>query len=353
MRLNGRWPGSGLMLIGLVLVTAWTSAAIAKAPSNASKAIDGFIAHLNELDAIDQETIDSVTATVRAMGEDEYDREIAITEGLSQLYPEYAEALAAMSGEDLDVAVKKLKPFCKSEDRYLLADATFFLARAYVYSERYEEALPLLSDFVDNLENLSVQTGTALYLKGMSEASLIMRPEAKETLERYLQEYPESSERMKVSAWRQLQTLHAIEEGSIGDAFQRMELSRRRLELQETGDPTQTEQEKIVGILATLIKKAEEQECQGGNCNGNQPSPGEGQGDKKGAGKGGQEGGGSNVPDGTVVRRTFGTGPLSPWSRLRDRSRDPAFTALKEKYPARYQKMIEQYYKSFQDGDQQ
>lgn len=353
MRLNGRWLRNGLLSLGLCLIATWASTAIAKSPNSSSKAIDGFIAHVGDLDSIDQKKIDSVTEMVRSMGDDEYEREIAITEGLSQLYPKYAEALEAMSGEDLSKAVEKLKPFCTSDDRYLLADATFFLARAYVYSERFEDALPLLSDFVDNMESLSVQTGNALYLKGMAEASLIMRPEAKASLERYLQEYPDSSERMKVSAWRQLQTLHAIEEGTIGDAFQRMEFSRRRLELEKSDDSTQVEQEKIVGILAQLIKKAEEQECQGGgNCNGNQPSPGDSQGNKKGQGQGGQQGGGSNVPDG-VVRRTFGTGPLSPWSRLRDRSRDPAFTAIKEKYPARYQKMIEQYYKSFQDGDEQ
>ena len=61
----------------------------------------------------------------------------------------------------------------------------------------------------------------------------------------------------------------------------------------------------------------------------------------------GNPGGNSRNENGRVVRRRY-EGPQSPWSRLRDRQRDPAFSAIKEKFPARYQKLIEQYYKSFQ-----
>ena len=51
----------------------------------------------------------------------------------------------------------------------------------------------------------------------------------------------------------------------------------------------------------------------------------------------------------TRVKRLHRGGPQSPWSHLRDKDRDPVFNAIKEKFPARYQQLIEQYYKSFQD----
>jgi len=44
-----------------------------------------------------------------------------------------------------------------------------------------------------------------------------------------------------------------------------------------------------------------------------------------------------------VVRKSYDDSPASPWSRLRDRSRDPANNAVKEKLPARYRDIVEKY----------
>ena len=63
----------------------------------------------------------------------------------------------------------------------------------------------------------------------------------------------------------------------------------------------------------------------------------------------GKSGGGSKGIDSDTVKRLHRGGPTSPWSHLRDKDRDPVFNAIKEKYPARYQQLIEQYYKSFSD----
>ena len=41
--------------------------------------------------------------------------------------------------------------------------------------------------------------------------------------------------------------------------------------------------------------------------------------------------------------KNYDDSPASPWSRLRDRSRDPANNAVKEKLPARYRDIVERY----------
>ena len=89
------------------------------------------------------------------------------------------------------------------------------------------------------------------------------------------------------------------------------------------GSDTRQQQDKVIDILAKLIKEAEEREC---NCRG-----------------------GSKGIDSDTVKRLTRGGPQSPWSRLREKDRDPVYSAIKEKFPARYQQLIEQYYKSFQD----
>ena len=107
-----------------------------------------------------------------------------------------------------------------------------------------------------------------------------------------------------------------------------------------------------------MIKDAEEKECNCKGGKGSKPSSGkkpgkgnegESQAEGEGQGQGGKSGGGSKGTDTDAAKKLHRGGPQSPWSQLRDRERDPVFNAIKEKYPARYQQLIEQYYKSFQD----
>ena len=70
---------------------------------------------------------------------------------------------------------------------------------------------------------------------------------------------------MQVAAWHELELLRAIEEGTLTDVQDRMDFSRRRLAIEETGEDTQEEQDKIVAMLEKLIEQAEQQEQQGGS----------------------------------------------------------------------------------------
>ena len=167
----------------------------------------------------------------------------------------------------------------------------------------------------------------------------------------FIDQYPNASERMRVGAWRQLQIVSSIKKGTLGDVFQRMDFSRRRLALERTDQNTKIEQDEIVKMLNVMIKKAEDQEKKSSASSqkkpGSEDKPSEGE-PKEGKGKGKSKSGkGSQNPDG-FAKRTFGSGDVSDWSKLRDRERDPAFNAIKEKFPARYKELVEQYYKSFQ-----
>jgi len=44
-----------------------------------------------------------------------------------------------------------------------------------------------------------------------------------------------------------------------------------------------------------------------------------------------------------VAQRVYNDGPASPWSKLRDRSRDPAYSAIKDQLPAKYREIVERY----------
>jgi TolA-binding protein len=356
------------LAIGLILIAGLTSPNFAadNAPATTSPAgaadnqqvLDAFVAAEKSDKAFSADRIAKAEELVAALRAEPDGHSIAITEALRELYPDYREALAALGEENLGAAVASLEKLRTANDPYLAADASYFLARAYMLDERFEEALPLLTAVTTKWTGKTLRDGEALFMLGVAQIQLLKHDEATATLAQFLGQFPAAPERMRVGAFRQLEQLKAFQAGTLSDVQLRMDYSRRRLLLEDSGQATRAQQDKIIDLLAALIKEAEERECNGkGNGKGSgqakkqgKGSEGDSQAQGEGQGKqGGNSGGGSKGTDEESVKRLHRGGPQSPWSRLRDKDRDPVFNAIKEKFPGRYQQLIEQYYKSFQD----
>jgi hypothetical protein len=148
--------------------------------------------------------------------------------------------------------------------------------------------------------------------------------------------------------------LYPSREGVLSAVHRLMDESRERLTREDTGRETRDQQARIVEMLATLIQQtaARESSSQGASAGQSQQpgQPGNADGQTQGPGsQGGSSGGGSRATDTDNAQPLTRGGPRSPWSQLRDKDRDPVYSAIKEKFPARYRQLIEQYYKSFQD----
>jgi hypothetical protein len=132
--------------------------------------------------------------------------------------------------------------------------------------------------------------------------------------------------------------------------------SRRRLHLERSGKPTQERQDRIIAMLDKLIKEAEDREQQGGGGGGG------------GGGQGGQGGGppsGNRQPSGPASQSSAsaGEGRIGAlgrlargradevWGSARARERQEVLNVLKAKFPERYRELLEQYYKSLQEGE--
>jgi len=310
--------------------------------------VDGFLTAVRESESITDKQREEIVNMIQTLRNEDGWQDAVITVGLRQMYPKYQEALVALGEEDLQPAITKLNELAAAEDPFLAADVVFFLARANMILERYEQALPLLADLVENRADKTLHAAEALFLRGLTAARLLDRAVAIKSLNDYLEKNPDAPERMRFGAWRQLLILKSIEEGSIVDVQDRMEFSRRRLSLEEPGGRTREEQDKIVAMLDKLVEEAEKREAQC-QCSGG----GEGQ-------SGGQSGGSSGGPDGQgagqrgandqtpydAARRVHRGGPRSAWGQLRPRDRERVFAALKARFPSRYRQLIEQYYKS-------
>ena len=310
-----------------------------------SAIVDGFLERLAKLDS------DRRAQAIQAIEDYSDSPTDALTEGLVALYPKYGEAVAASDDDELEQAVAQLTPLLSDEDKYLSADATFFLARTYMNHRRYEDAIGHLEKLTSSLGDFSVHQGPAQYFLGLAQAGLLKKDEAYKSFAKFLNENPNAPERLRVSAWRQSQKLNQIEDGKLEDIHWRMDFSRRRLDQQQTDQSTQQQQDQIVKMLSKLIKEAEKKEASGSPSNTkkpqrNQPKPNQQAQKKPSAPKPsqkGKQGGSSSQPNGKAVVKNYDESPASPWSRLRDRSRDPANNAVKEKLPARYRDIVERY----------
>ena len=344
-----------LTSLATVVMICLSGMVVAGEPIADDDVVKDFVAHVESMKSIDDDLKKEIVALVAEIRADEYSRMEAITAGLSRIYPEYESALTATQGDQMNDAISGLASYVDSDNPFLAADASFFLARTLMNQQRYEEALPYLEKLASDLGNFSLHAGPAIYFAGVAQRNLLENQRAIKSFTRFLENHEDAPERLRVAAWRQVQMIQAIQEGAMDDVLQRMDYSRRRLEISNTNKTTQEQQEKIVGMLAKLITEQEKKECS--SCNSKKNSEKQKESEAKGKGKGEGEGEGksnsggtSNNPNG-VVRRTYDDGPASPWSQLRDRTRDAANNAVKEKLPARYRPVVEEYYDKTSGND--
>lgn len=315
-----------------------------------SRLIQSFSQHIDSLEQLNQTDKQKLRSSLEGASVD------AITDLLIQIYPQYSAAVDSSDDDQVTVGVQLLTPLASSTDKFLAADASFFLARMLMNHQRFEEAMPHLEGLATELYSYSAHKGEIHFFLGVAQAGLLQRDEAIRSFREFLEFYPEAPERLRVTAWRQVQELQALEEGKLQDVQRHMEFSRRRLDQRDTGEQTQQKQDKIVKMLAKLIEEEEKKECNSSCKNSNQskskqenPSAPKQSQDPKG---GQSESGGSSAnPNGEVVEKSYDDSPASPWSRLRDRSRDPANNAIKEKLPARYRDIVERYFEAANEAD--
>jgi TolA-binding protein len=224
------------------------------------KVIDGFIKSIADRKDLDQAKRDAIVKTVRELAADPERRASALTEALAAMNPDLASALSALANEDIAKAAPMLATLVQSSDDYVKADAAYFLARAFAMDEKCEQALPHLKELTGKLADKTLYGGDALFLLAACQTQLLQRAEAIGSFERFLKQYPDAPERLRVGAFRQLEELKAIKNGSLVDVEDRMVFSRRKLALEDAGDQTRLEQGRIVAMLDKLIKEAEDRE---------------------------------------------------------------------------------------------
>ncbi len=285
-------------------------------------------------------------------GDDEY----VLTKAMTALYPDLGKALSLFADEETDQAIAKLTALAKSEDAYLAAHAEFYLARAHMTTENYESAIVLLDKLAGPAKfDKTLHAGEALFYKGICQDKLLDRNDAIVSLATYLRQNPDAPERLWVAASHRVEELKFLVEGSLFDVTERMEFSRRHLDLKWSGDPTQKEQGNIIAMLEKLIKEAEDKENSGGGGGG-----GGGGGQGQGQGNGPRNNNpsspaqNSQAPEGAseagALHRVNRGNAADTWGDAKKKEKQEVIKAFQAKFPSRYRQAVEEYYRRLQEG---
>jgi tetratricopeptide (TPR) repeat protein len=321
-------------------------AAVSAADKN--ETIDRFLAQCKANPQLNDQMREEIVQAVEKLRQDPATMDEAITAGLRIASPEFAAALQSLGAEQAEQAVNQLSPLATSPDPFLLVESKLFLARALVLQERHEDALPHLTAVTEVHAADTVRAGEARFLKAQAEVATLDMEAARDDFLQFLNENPNAPRRARREAQAALIDIEEADTSMLPDIHTKMDFSRRRLTLEDTGEKTQAVQEEVVALLTQMIEELEKK-C--GNCKGCKSCCG---GSKPGGG--GMGGANPGMSSGTSQepRLTERDGPRTPWVDLSQRHEDPtAFNAAKTRYPLQYKELVEQYYRSFQEQKDQ
>ena len=296
-----------------------------------------------------------VVPIVKAAGTNVTARQGALLEALKALNPDLAQALDKMNADRPVEALTILDRLAGSPDPFLATQAGWFRVRALVARERYEDALAALTAIQTNATKYSLLAGDMLYTQGRLHACLLDRPAAVTILRRYLQQYPNSAAERRGAAQELLNEIERAEEFSLSHVAALMDDSRRRLQLSDTGELTQSRQRQIALLLGQVVEKVEEKPTKGGRP---AKTPGKGGKPEKGQKDSGEKPG-EGAKDSELSEKELKVSLEEPeaggnpddWARAYARERETVQRELQTRVPEAYRDLIEQYYRSLSEED--
>lgn len=326
-----------LLIVLFALLTPLS--ALAVEPRDA--VIDAFLKQVASDSSLNAVVKDKVVAAVVKYRHDSLTGGAAIMAGLREVSPEFAAATQALADSQWDEGLTMLVALEASANPFLKAEAQFLAGRTLAQRERYEEAVARL-DAVSNEHAHSLRAAEAALLKAKCLQGLLRYQQATAAYRQFLADFPDTAKRQRNEAQAALIDLEDIEADLLPQIHSKMNFSRRRLGLEDSGEKTQVVQEEVVALLTEMIEELEKKcgSCKGCKCAG---------GKKPGSGGGGGGPGQSNVTPG-APQITQRDSTKAAWVDLKQRADDPtAFNAAKKKLPARYKDLVDQYYRSFQN----
>jgi len=241
----------------------------------------------------------------------------------------------------------------KKNSEFFRANLALAYAKALSNRRVYEEALDTLR--IVKAEQV-VDPATYFFHKAVAAHSLMLQPEAVDSIARLLDDVTDSPERYKMVAVLMAFDMVTWQDKDLGWIARKMDNIQRRLELNRGGKATQKIQKEVLVRLDEMIKEKENQQkqgsgqCNGGNCPGGGSKPG-----ASGPASGNKP---SNPASETALPNGEGKGiadqkdklakKVEEWGKLPEKERAAAMLEFTRTLDPRYKDAVEIYLKELQ-----
>ena len=328
-----RRPGAVLLLLGVC------GRAAAQSPA------DRFVEHAQGSSAVPADARELIRKTWAEC--EDCDGNEFITQGLAVLSPRFRQALDAYDSDDYGKCVSIMGDLKSDANPFVRSHATVYEIKCLVEGDRMQEASERITSLgADSLAELGGYTyhrSEVDFLRGFTLVANLQYDEGAVALRQFLENHPDASQRLVISAEQMLAELMSRSPESIGEVADLMTFCGRRLGLSDTGTVVRERQDRIVDLLDKLIEEAEQQESQssssgGGGGSGNnsgKQSPSNPMQESRLPGGSGREG---DLRDGRRAN------PAETWGSMPPAERERILQALRDSFPSRYRKLVEQYY---------
>lgn len=326
MRVRQRWM--------VLAVCAVAGAAPAETP------VDRFIASLDSQATLPLEGREMIRQSWQNC--EDCDPEEFLTQGLAVFSERFRKGLDAYDSDDYETCANMMHDLAAEANPFVRANARAYEIKALVSAGRLLEAgvriAALAAEGVDELEEYSYFPAEIAFLRGYCLLADLQYVAADGALRDFLANFPDAPPRLMVPARQMLLELANRQPGRIGDVVDLMDYSGRRLSYGDSGQRVRERQQRIIELLDRLIEEAEQREQGGG-----------GGGSGRSRGRSPQ----SPAPDSRLPGGQAEEGPLqagrraSPaevWGSMPPMQRGQVLQALKESFPSRYRRLVEQYY---------
>lgn len=270
------------------------------------------------------------------------DGEEFLTQGLAVLSEPFRSGLDAYDADQYGRCASIMENLRQSENPFIATNAAAYQIKALVALDRLLEAGKLIEELGAGGENrvatYSYFAAEVDFLEGYCLLGDLRYEEAEAALTAFLEAHPDSSPRLTLAARQMLGELANRQPGRIGEVVDLMTFAGRRLANKDSGDVVQARQQKILELLDRLIEEAEAQEQSGGGGSS--------------GGSGGQQPrtplNDSSLPGGKPqegpLQAPRRANPGESWGAMPPAEREKILQALRDSFPGRYRRLVEQYY---------
>ena len=338
-----------LMRLGALATIAMLHGMSSSNAASAQTPVERFVEHVARDDAVPPEAaklIQQAWAECEGCDGDEF-----VTQGLAVLSEGFRAGLDAYQAGHHEQAARVMASLRDSEDPFIGVHAAAYEIKALVAADQLLEALERIeAAMADGGERLTKYTYLAseiAFLQGFALLSDLQYAEADQAFRSFLADFPDASQRLVISAEQMLLELQNRQPERIGEVVDLMDFAARRLALRDTGERVRTRQERVIELLDQLIEEAEQQE----QSSSSSSSGG-------GGSRGGQGGSNSQQPSNPMQQSQLPGGPGSQgelnrapranpaemWGAMPPAERERILQALRDSFPSRYRRLVEQYY---------